>query len=112
MTQKIVYDFAWVGLLRIYSKYQNLIKKIRIEAVDIKVQNPVVFKSVMYPHLFEDKNESKTYLSAHCNCFIFYFFMPFLLQKQQKTCPKNMQVNDRTGIIFYNSNYTIFYHLS
>lgn len=49
-----------------------------------------------------------------CSLQLLYFLIliPFLLEKQQETCPQNMQVNNCTGIIFYNSNYAIFYHLS
>lgn len=100
MTQKIVYDFAWVGLFRIYSKYQNLIKKIHIEAVDIEVQNPVVFTSVMYPHSFEDKNESKMYLRARCNCFIFYFLFPFCFKSSKKHVPKTCKLTIALGLSF------------
>lgn len=71
MIQKIVCNFAWLSLLRIYSKWQNLIKKTCVEAVNINVQNPVVFTSMMCQHSFKDKNECIMYLSAHCNEFIF-----------------------------------------
>lgn len=73
----------------------------------MNVQDPVVLKSMMYQ--FEDKNEYKMYEHL-LQLLHFLILIPFLLQRQE-THPKNMHFNDHTVIMFYNSNYTLFYHL-
>lgn len=78
-----------------------------MEVVYTRVQDPVGFKAVMYQ---QSRMVEQFEYSLQLLCVL--FLSPFLLQKQQETCPKDIQVSNRTGIIFYNSNHIVLYHLN
>lgn len=80
-----------------------------MEVVYTRVQDPVGFKSIMYQQPRIGMGEKFQYSLQLLYVLV---LSPFLFQKQQETCPKDMQVNNHTEIIFYNSNHTVFYHLN
>lgn len=73
-----------------------------------RMQDPVGFKSMMYQQS-RIRMIAKFEYSLQLLCVLFLSL--FLLQKQLETCPKDMQVSTHTGIIFYNNNRSVFYHL-